>query len=52
MYLHRLLAALAIFGHLGLFKLFPFLLIPVTVTLITGGASRGIAVKPAKESAA
>lgn len=51
LHLHRLLAALAVLGHLGLFELFPLLLIPVTVTFITGGAGRGIAVKPAREQA-
>jgi hypothetical protein len=48
-YLRRLLAALPILGHLGPLELFPLLLISITVTLITGGASRGIAVKPARE---
>lgn len=50
LHLEGLLAALAVLGHLRLFKLLPFLLFPVAVAIITGGAGGGVAVKPVEDS--
>ena len=49
-HLEGLLAALAVLGHLCLFKLLPFLLFPVAVAIVTGGAGEGVAVKPVEDS--
>ena len=50
LHLEGLLAALAVLGHLCLFKLLPFLLFPVAVAIVTGGAGGGVAVKPVEDS--